>query len=124
MSDYMRHRIQVTCPLCGKEFSLEIEVGTYVTAESTAPSRRRGAPLVLRGREAKTDFIFKAMRAQASKDPSGSVERSEILELAEKVGLSAEEVDTILKEEVVAGHIYEAKPGIFRFTASPERARE
>ena len=119
----MRHRLQVTCPLCGKEFSLEIEVGTYVTTESTVPQRRRET-LILRGREAKVDFISRAMRALASKDPSGSIEKSEVLELAEKVGLTREEVDQILKEEISAGHIYEPKPGVFRFTAPPERAKE
>jgi len=119
----MRHRIQTTCPHCGKEFSLEVEVGTYVTSESTIPPRHREV-LVLKGREAKVDFISRAMRALASKDPSGSIERSEILELAQKVGLSSDEVDQILKEEVAAGHIYEPKPGLFRFAAAPERTKE
>lgn len=110
----MRHRIQVTCPMCGKEFAVELEVGTYVTVESSTPAKHRTA-LILRGREAKLDFVLRAMKALASKDPGGSVEKSEIIELAQKVGLSQEEVDQILKEEISAGRIYEAKPGVLRF---------
>ncbi len=118
----MRHRLQVTCPLCGKQFTLEIDVGTYLSVETTTPARRREIPLVLRGREVKVDFIRRAMRALASKDPSGMVEISEVVEIAEKVGLSKEEVGEILKSEKEAGVIYEPKPGILSFTSPPEKS--
>lgn len=120
----MRHRVQVTCPLCGKTFTLEVDVGTYVSVESASPAKKREIPLILRGHEAKVDFIRRAMRALASRDPAGVVEVSEILEIAERVGLSREEVQEILKSEKEAGNIYEPKPGILSFTSPPERARE
>lgn len=119
----MRHRLQVNCPICGKSFTLELDVGTYVTAEAAAPSKRETTPLVLRGHDAKVDFVRRAMRALASKDPSGIVEVNEVLELAEKVGLTKEEVNEILELEKSAGNVYETKPGVLSFTAPPERSK-
>lgn len=116
--------MQIICPLCGRQFSLEIDVGTYVSVETAVPAKRREIPLLLRGREVKVDFIRRAMRALASKDPSGMVEVSEVMEIAEKVGLSKEEVGEILKSEKEAGVIYEPKPGVLTFTSPPERSRE
>jgi len=118
-----RHRLEVTCPSCGKLFSLELEVGTYVTAEAAGPFRR-GTAVVLRGNEAKVDFVRRAMRALASKDPSGMVEVDEVVELAERVGLGKEEVNEILTSEKSAGHIYEPKPGVVSFTIPPERSKD
>jgi DNA replicative helicase MCM subunit Mcm2 (Cdc46/Mcm family) len=109
--------------MCGKAFNLELDVGTYVTAESAAPSARGDAQVVLRGHDAKVDFVRRAMRALASKDASGTVEISEIVELAEKVGLARDEVDDILNSEKSAGHVYEPKPGVLSFTAPPERSK-
>lgn len=63
------------------------------------------------------------MEALASKEPSGMVEVSEIVELAEKVGPAREEVDEVLSAEKSAGHIYEPKPGFVCFTVPPERAK-
>lgn len=120
----MKHRVQVTCPICGRPFTLEIDVGTYVSIESASPAKRREIPIMLQSREAKVDFIIKAMRALASKDPAGRVEISEIFEIAEKVGLEREEVEKILKSEKDAGNIYEPKPGFLSFTAPPEKAKE
>ena len=49
----MRQRVEVTCPICGKPFTVELEVSTYVTAEvSTPPEKKGGISLVLRGHEA------------------------------------------------------------------------
>ncbi|MEW6222705.1 MAG: hypothetical protein AB1476_05305 [Candidatus Hadarchaeota archaeon] len=119
----MRHRIEVNCPMCGKPFTLELEVGTYVTAEAAGPFRK-GTPVVLRSHDAKVDFVRRSMRVLASKDPAGIVEVEEIIELAEKVGLGKEEVNEILAAEKSAGHIYEPKPGVVSFTAPPERSRD
>ncbi len=120
----MRHRLQVTCPICGKPFTLEVDVGTYVTAETApAPSKRGATALVLRGHDAKVDFVRRAMTALASKDSSGMMEVNEIIELAEKVGLAREEVNEILATEKSAGHVYEHKPGVLSFTEPPERSK-
>ncbi len=120
----MRQRIEVTCPICGKSFNVELEISTYVTAEAAAPpAKKRGVALVLRSQEAKVDFILRAMRALASKDPSGMIEVEEIVDIAGKVGLAREEVDGILVGEKEAGHIYEPKPGVVSFTIPPERAK-
>ncbi len=120
----MRHRIEVTCPICGKPFTVELEISTYVTAEAAAPpTKKRGVALVLRSQEAKVDFVLRAMRALASKEPSGMIEVEEIVDLAGKVGLSHEEVDGVLAGEKEAGHIYEPKPGVICFTIPPERAK-
>lgn len=120
----MRQRIEVTCPICGKPFNVELEISTYVTAEAAAlPAKKHGVALVLRSQEAKVDFILRAMRALASKDPSGMVEVEEIVDIAGKVGLAREEIDEILAGEKEAGHIYEPKPGVVFFTIPPERAK-
>ncbi|MEM2874636.1 MAG: hypothetical protein QW567_01220 [Candidatus Hadarchaeales archaeon] len=115
----MRQRIQVKCPLCGKTFDLEVDVTAYVTAEPAPPQPRARTALVLRGHEAKVDFVLRAMRALASKDPSGMVEVEEIAEIAEKVGLGRNDVEEILAEEKGAGRIYEPKPGFVSFTSPP-----
>ncbi|MEM3401949.1 MAG: hypothetical protein QW179_00340 [Candidatus Hadarchaeales archaeon] len=117
----MRQRVQAVCPFCGKMFGLELEVETYVSVEPT-PSRRESPPPMLRGHEAKIDFVRRAMRALAAKDPAGQVELDEIVELAVKVGLTKDEVNQILEEEKIAGRIYEPKPKIFSFTTRPEKA--
>jgi DNA replicative helicase MCM subunit Mcm2 (Cdc46/Mcm family) len=119
----LRQRVQVKCPLCGKTFDLEVDVTTYVTAEPSIPQPKVRTPLVLKGHEAKVDFIIRAMRALASKDPSGMVEVDEIVEIAEKVGLSRQDVEEILSAEKQAGRIYEPKQGFVSFTAPPERSR-
>lgn len=120
----MRQRIEVTCPICGKPFTVELEISTYVTAEAAVPpAKKRGAALVLRSHEAKVDFVLRAMRALASKEPSGMIEIEEIVDLAGKVGLTREEVDGVLAKEKEAGHIYEPKPGVVCFTIPPERAK-
>ncbi|MDH5442821.1 MAG: hypothetical protein ACETWO_04060 [Candidatus Hadarchaeaceae archaeon] len=120
----MRQRIEVTCPICGKPFSVELEISTYVTAEAAAPPEKKSrVALVLRGQEVKVDFILRAMRALASKEPSGMIEVEEIVDIAGKVGLAREEVDEILTGEKNAGHIYEPKPGVVCFTIPPERAK-
>jgi DNA replicative helicase MCM subunit Mcm2 (Cdc46/Mcm family) len=120
----MRQRIEVTCPICGKPFSVELEISTYVTAEAAAPpTKKRGVALLVRSHEAKVDFVLRAMQALASKDPSGMIEIEEIVDLAKKVGLTHEEVDGILAGEKEAGHIYEPKPGVVCFTIQPERAK-
>ncbi|GAI55106.1 unnamed protein product, partial [marine sediment metagenome] len=75
------------------------------------PAKKRRAALVLRSQEVKVDFILRAMRALASKDPSGMIEVEEIVDIAGKVGLARDEVDGILTGEKEAGHIYEPKPG-------------
>lgn len=118
----MRQRVEVKCPICGKTFNLELEISTYVTAEAAAPQPKREA-LILRSHEAKVDFVLRAVRALASKEPSGIVEVDEIVELAEKVGLTRSEVDEILSAEKTAGHVYEPKPGAVCFTIPPERAK-
>ena len=119
----MRQRVEVTCPMCGKPFSLELDISTYVTAEAAAPQPKKRVALVLRSHEAKVDFVLRAMRALASKEPSGMIEVDEIVDLAEKVGLTREELDGILAAEKGAGHIYEPKPGMVCFTISPERSK-
>ncbi|MDI6642593.1 MAG: hypothetical protein QMD95_00840 [Candidatus Hodarchaeaceae archaeon] len=119
----MRQRVEVKCPICGKPFSLELEISSYVTAEAAAPQPKKRTALVLRGHEAKVDFVLRAMRALASKEPSGVVEVDEIVDLAEKVGLTRVEVDEIVAMEKDAGHIYEPKPGTVCFTVPPERAK-
>lgn len=119
----MRQRVEVKCPMCGKSFTLELEIGTYVTAESAAPQPKKRMSLVLRSHEAKVDFVLRAMRALASKEPSGMVEVDEIVDLAEKVGLTREEVNEVLATEKGAGHIYEPKPGTVCFTIPPERSK-
>lgn len=119
----MRQRIEVTCPICGKPFSVELEISTYVTAEAAPPTKKREVALVLRSQEAKVDFVLRAMRALASKEPSGMIEVDEIVNLAEKVGLTREEVGGVLAREKEAGHIYEPKPGVVCFTIPPERAK-
>lgn len=119
----MRQRVEVKCPICGKSFMLELEVSTYITAEAAVPQPKKHEALVLRSHETKVDFVLRAMRALASKDPSGTVEVDEIVELAEKVGLTRDEVGGVLSAEKSAGHIYEPKPGIVCFTIPPERAK-
>lgn len=120
----MRHRVEVICPICGKPFNVELEISTYVTAEtSMPPMKKHGVALVLRSQEAKVDFVLRAMRALASKDPSGMIEVDEIVDLAGKVGLTREEADGILAGEKEAGRIYEPKPGVVCFTIPPERAK-
>ncbi len=119
----MRQRIEVKCPMCGKPFNLELEISSYVTAETAVPQPRKRAALVLRGHEAKVDFVLRAMRALASKEPSGVVEVDEIVDLAEKIELTRDEVNEILAAEKGAGHIYEPKPGVVCFTAPTERAK-
>jgi len=110
--------------MCGKPISLELEISSYVTAESAAPQPKKRAAVVLRGHEDKVDFVLRAMRALASKEPSGVVDVDEIVDLAEKIGLTRDEVNEVLKMEKDAGHIYEPKPGAVCFTAPPERAKE
>ena len=119
----MRQRVEVTCPICGKPFSVELEISTYVTAEAATPEPRKRVALILRSHEAKVDFVLRAMRALASKEPSGIVEVDEIVDLAEKVGLTRDEVGEVLAAEKGAGHIYEPKPGTVCFTIPPERAK-
>ncbi len=119
----MRQRIEVKCPICGKHFDLELEISSYVTAEAATPQLKKRAALLLRGHEAKVDFVLRAMRALASKEPSGAIEVEEIVDLAEKVGLTKDEVNGVLAMEKDAGHIYESKPGVVCFTAPPERAK-
>ncbi len=89
----MRQHIEVTCPICGKPFSMELEIGAYVTAEAAPPTKKRGVALVMRSQEAKVDFVLRAMRALASKEPSGMIEVKKIVDLAGKVGLTREEVE-------------------------------
>jgi DNA replicative helicase MCM subunit Mcm2 (Cdc46/Mcm family) len=123
IGERLRQRIQVKCPLCGRTFDLEVDVTTYLTAEPAMPQPRSHTALILRGHEAKVDFVLRAMRALASKDPSGIVEVDEIVEIAEKVGLSRDDVEEILSAEKGAGRIYEPKQGFVSFTAPPERSR-
>ena len=63
------------------------------------------------------------MRALASKDPTGTIELEEIVDLAEKVGMERHEVDEVLAAEKRAGRVYEPKPGIICFTIPPERSK-
>ena len=119
----MRHRVEVTCPICGKPFSVDLEISTYVTAEASAPQQKKRVSLVLRGHEARVDFVLRAMRALASKDPTGTIELEEIVDLAEKVGMERHEVDEVLASEKRAGRIYEPKPSIICFTIPPERSK-
>lgn len=120
----MRQRIEIVCPICGKPFIVDLEISTYVTAETTIPSTaKRDISTVLRGREAKVDFVLRAMRALASKEPSGMVEVDDIVDIAEKVGLTRDVVNEILEAEKNAGRIYEAKPGLICFTVPPEYAK-
>jgi len=119
-----RQRIEVTCPICGKPFSVELEISTYVTAEATLPAAaRRDIATILRSQEAKVDFVLRAMRALASKEPSGMIEVEDIVDIAERVGLPKEAVQEILKSEKEAGRIYEPKPGMVCFTMPPERTK-
>jgi len=119
----LRHRVEVTCPNCGKPFSVDLEVGTYVTVEASAPQPKKRVSLVLRGHEARVDFVLRAMRALASKDSTGMIELEEIVGLAEKVGMERHEVDEVLAAEKRAGRIYEPKSGVIRFTIPPERSK-
>ncbi len=119
----LRQRIQVKCPICGKPFDLDLDISTYVTAEAAPPQPKKRVSLILRGNEAKVDFVLRAMRALASKEPSGMVEIEEIVDLAEKVGLERNEVNEVLAVEKRAGHIYEPKQGMFCFTIPPERSK-
>jgi len=118
----LRRRVQVKCPLCGRNFDIELDMTTYITAEPAPPQPKPRTAFILRGHEAKVDFILRAMKALASKDPSGMVEVDEIMEIAEKVGLSREDVEGILAGEKEAGRIYEPKPGFVSFAAPPERS--
>lgn len=102
---------------------MDLDISTYVTAEAVPAQSRKPISLILRGNEAKVDFVLRAMRALASKEPSGMVEVEEIVDLAEKVGLEREEVDEVLAAEKRAGHIYEPKPGVVCFTIPPERSK-
>ncbi|MEM2878149.1 MAG: hypothetical protein QXG10_01135 [Candidatus Hadarchaeales archaeon] len=120
----MRQRLQVKCPLCGKTFDLEVDVTTYLTAEPAITQPKSRAAFILRGHEAKVDFVLRAMRALASKDPSGMVEVDEIVEIAEKVGLNREEVNEVISAEKEAGRMYEPRPGLVAFTAPLERAKD
>jgi DNA replicative helicase MCM subunit Mcm2 (Cdc46/Mcm family) len=115
--------VEVTCPICGKPFSVDLEVSTYVTAEAASLQQKKNVSLILRSHEVKVDFVLRAMRALASKDPSGMVEVEEIVDLAQKVGLERQEVDEVLQAEKRAGRIYETKPGIIGFTIPPERSK-
>ena len=120
----MRQRIEVTCPICGKSFNVELDVSTYIAVEAALPAAaKRDIATILRSQEAKVDFVLRAMRALASKEPSGMVEVEDIIDLAEKVGLASEAVKEIITAEKDAGRIYEPKPGIVCFTAPPERTR-
>jgi len=120
----VRQRIEVTCPICGKSFNVELDVSTYVTVEAALPAAaKRDIATILRSQEAKVDFVLRAMRALASKEPSGMIEIEDISDIAEKVGLSKEAVQEILKSEKEAGRIYEPKPGIVCFATPPERTR-
>lgn len=120
----MRQRIEVICPICGKPFAVELEVSTYITAETATPATgKRDIATILRSRETKVDFVLRAMRALASKEPSGMVEIEDIVDLAEKVGLTRETVNDVLKEEKDAGRIYEPKPGMICFTVPPEHVK-
>lgn len=116
-------RVQVKCPICGKPFDLDLDISTYVTAEAAPPQPKKRLSLILRGNEAKVDFVLRAMRALASKEPSGMIEVEEIVDLAEKVGLEREEVNEVLAAEKRAGHIYEPKHGMICFTIPPERSK-
>lgn len=120
----MRQRIEVTCPICGKPFHVELEVGTYVTAEKAMPAlEKRDISTILREHQAKVDFVLRAMKALASKEPSGMVEVEDIIDIAGKVGLTKESVQEILTDEKNAGRIYEPKPGLICFTLPPERGK-
>lgn len=120
----MRQRVEVTCPICGRSFSVDLEVSTYVTAEATTPTTgKRDISTILRSHETKVDFVLRAMRALASREPSGMVEIEDIADIAEKVGLAKEAVQEIIKGEKEAGRIYEPKPGIVCFAAPPERTK-
>ncbi len=102
---------------------MDIDVSAYVTVESTTPMQKKRVSLILRGQEAKVDFLLRAMRALASKEPSGMVEVEEIVDIAEKVGLERDEVNEVLAAEKTAGHIYEPKQGVVCFTIPPERSK-
>ncbi len=108
--------------MCGKQYDLDIDISTYVTAEGTPPQQRKRTSLILRGNEAKVDFVLRAMRALASKDPRGMVDVEEIVDLAEKVGLERGEVDEVIAAEKKSGHIYEPKSGVIGFGIPPERS--
>jgi DNA replicative helicase MCM subunit Mcm2 (Cdc46/Mcm family) len=119
----MRQRVEVTCPICGRSFSIDLEVSTYVTAETTLPTTKRDISIILRSHEAKVDFVLRAMKALASREPSGMVEIEDIIDIAEKVGLTKEAVQEIINGEKEAGRVYEPKPGIVCFAAPPERTK-
>jgi DNA replicative helicase MCM subunit Mcm2 (Cdc46/Mcm family) len=124
MGSKLRQRIEVTCPICGKPFNVELEVSTYVTAESAVSTvGKQNLSTILQGQQAKVDFVLRAMKALASKEPSGMVEVSDVIDIAEKVGLSKEPVQEILNGEKNAGRIYEPKPGVVCFTLPQERAK-
>jgi DNA replicative helicase MCM subunit Mcm2 (Cdc46/Mcm family) len=110
--------------MCGKPFNVELEVSTYVTAETAVSTvGKHNLSTILQGQQAKVDFVLRAMKALASKEPSGMVEVSDVIDIAEKVGLSKESVQEILNGEKNAGRIYEPKPGVVCFTLPPERAK-
>jgi DNA replicative helicase MCM subunit Mcm2 (Cdc46/Mcm family) len=119
----LRQRIEVICPLCGKPFHVELEVSTYVTAETAVSTGKHDLSTILHGQQAKVDFVLRAMRALASKEPSGMIEVDDIIDIAGKVGLNKESVQEILVGEKNAGRIYEPKPGMVCFTLPPERAK-
>jgi len=120
----LRQRIEVICPICGKPFRVELEVSTYVTAETAVSAAgKHDLSTILHGQQAKVDFVLRAMRALASKEPSGMIEVDEIIDIAGKVGLGKESVQEILVGEKNAGRIYEPKPGVVCFTLPPERAK-
>ncbi|MGC8817170.1 MAG: hypothetical protein ACP5PX_05130 [Candidatus Hadarchaeum sp.] len=123
MGKEMRQRVQVKCPICGKLFDLDLDINTYVSVETAPAQPKKQISLILRSNEAKVDFVLRAMRALASKEPSGMIEVDEIVDLAQKVGLERDEVNEIIAAEKRAGHIYEPKPGVVCFTIPPERSR-
>jgi DNA replicative helicase MCM subunit Mcm2 (Cdc46/Mcm family) len=84
---------------------------------------KRDISTILSSHEAKVDFVLRAMRALASREPSGMVEIEDIADIAEKVGLTKEAIQGIINSEKEAGRIYESKPGIVCFAAPPERTK-
>jgi DNA replicative helicase MCM subunit Mcm2 (Cdc46/Mcm family) len=119
----VHQRIEVICPLCGKSFQLELDISTYVKAETAPKVEKHDISAVLRSHEEKVDFILRAMRALASKEPSGMVEKEDIVDLGQKVGLTREMTEEILTSEKESGNIYEPKPGVFCFAVPPERSK-
>jgi len=77
---------------------VQLDVRTYVTAEiANTITERRDIAAILRTHEAKVDFRLRAMRALATKEASGMIEVEDITDIAEKVGLSREAVEEVLK---------------------------